>query len=413
MSVRPLNRGSIQNPTPDKKMLQQQEKAMLGESTPSLHHDDHHDHEEEDHEIYGNSNGKSKQENKPLLGGEQAGFVRKSEGQFEANSQSTGLFGKLEDRKVSMSPLDAVYESKIGFFFLKFAKYCMKVFGLLMVMLAVGLLCSNYYFYFFVTLPMMNTRTWTYMFHLIVGIYIMIAISFNYVMCVLTNPGNTPKEWVNSLDNVEEFRRDSSTVTGKKWSKWCGRCQQPKPTRAHHCHICDKCVLRMDHHCPWLNNCVGLHNHKYFVGFISFLALAAIWNFFMIAFGVFGIYTPDPGLYATWSGWLTFELVLSGSIAITMSTFSAWHLYLVITNQTTIEFQFGRMRHVGGAKPATPYVNQFDIDLKTNIQQVFGAVHNVESYLSWAKQLLLPNTSRPPSDGVNYPTIQQKENDFV
>ena len=29
----------------------------------------------------------------------------------------------------------------------------------------------------------------------------------------------------------------------------CKKCQMPKPPRAHHCSICRRCVLKMDHHC--------------------------------------------------------------------------------------------------------------------------------------------------------------------
>ena len=33
-----------------------------------------------------------------------------------------------------------------------------------------------------------------------------------------------------------------------------------------HCRACDKCVLHFDHHCKWLNNCVGAKNyHSFFV----------------------------------------------------------------------------------------------------------------------------------------------------
>lgn len=42
----------------------------------------------------------------------------------------------------------------------------------------------------------------------------------------------------------------------------CRKCISPKPQRTHHCSVCDRCVLAMDHHCPWLNNCVGYYNAR-------------------------------------------------------------------------------------------------------------------------------------------------------
>ncbi|KAK3521949.1 hypothetical protein QTP70_020052, partial [Hemibagrus guttatus] len=44
------------------------------------------------------------------------------------------------------------------------------------------------------------------------------------------------------------------TRTGSSTIRYCDRCQVIKPDRCHHCFTCDKCVLKMDHHCPCLGD---------------------------------------------------------------------------------------------------------------------------------------------------------------
>ncbi|KAF4680879.1 Palmitoyltransferase zdhhc3 [Perkinsus olseni] len=49
-----------------------------------------------------------------------------------------------------------------------------------------------------------------------------------------------------------------------------------KPYRAHHCRECRRCVYRMDHHCVWINNCVGYKNQKLFILFLSYTVIFSI-----------------------------------------------------------------------------------------------------------------------------------------
>mmetsp|Transcript_109632 Transcript_109632/g.151754 ORF Transcript_109632/g.151754 Transcript_109632/m.151754 type:complete len:129 (-) Transcript_109632:35-421(-) len=48
----------------------------------------------------------------------------------------------------------------------------------------------------------------------------------------------------------------------------CPDCFVIRTQRSRHCSVCNRCVERFDHHCPWINNCVGIRNHNYFLGYI-------------------------------------------------------------------------------------------------------------------------------------------------
>lgn len=49
--------------------------------------------------------------------------------------------------------------------------------------------------------------------------------------------------------------------------------------RAKHCQTCKHCVRRFDHHCPWIENCVGERNHRWFIIYLLVQLLALLWAF--------------------------------------------------------------------------------------------------------------------------------------
>lgn len=60
--------------------------------------------------------------------------------------------------------------------------------------------------------------------------------------------------------------------------KWC-ECNVMEKTK--HCGKCKRCIMQFDHHCPWLNNCVGSRNYRYF---FTLITSGMIWSFTHICF---------------------------------------------------------------------------------------------------------------------------------
>lgn len=120
--------------------------------------------------------------------------------------------------------------------------------------------------------------------------------------------------------------------------KACQKCQAYKPPRAHHCSACKRCVMRMDHHCPWLNNCVGIGNWKFFFLFLVYVVSGLL--MFEVLAVVRVYYLGAPGL-RTLEGVLVYG-GLCAALAFTrmVADLVLYHGRLAVRNATQLEDMF-------------------------------------------------------------------------
>ncbi|XP_076007170.1 palmitoyltransferase ZDHHC12-A [Genypterus blacodes] len=188
-----------------------------------------------------------------------------------------------------------------------------------------------------------------------------------YFAVSLMDPGfiliDTVKCVHGESEEMEKMLPQASTPRLRR----CGYCLLQQPMRAKHCHTCKQCVRRYDHHCPWIENCVGERNHRWFIVYLLVQLLALLWALLIALSGILPSVTWS--LWFRVNGFLLAALAVVGVFSVVVVVLLCCHLYLVSVNCTTWEFM---SRHrISYLKSCEAEENPFDRGVVCNLWDFF------------------------------------------
>ncbi|QRV75536.1 DHHC palmitoyltransferase [Ceratobasidium sp. AG-Ba] len=128
-------------------------------------------------------------------------------------------------------------------------------------------------------------------------------------------------------------RRPPQTPVLAEEFRYCKRDRLLKPMRTHHCRLCATCVLQYDHHCPWIGQCVGAFNRKFFLIFCFWSTWFTAWVFGTLLSQV--IIDLDDGMNL--DGQKLGVIALSGLFTAFTASLAVSHARLLCLNATTVE----------------------------------------------------------------------------
>ncbi|CAJ1061403.1 palmitoyltransferase ZDHHC3-A isoform X1 [Xyrichtys novacula] len=218
----------------------------------------------------------------------------------------------------------------------------------------------------------------------------------SHLRAMCTDPGAVPKGNA-TKEYIESLQLKPGQVVYK-----CPKCSSIKPDRAHHCSVCKRCIRKMDHHCPWVNNCVGENNQKYFVLFTMYIALISLHALVMVVFHFLNCFEDDWTKCSTFSPPATVILLIllcfEGLLfLIFTSVMFGTQVHSICTDETGIE----RLKGETGKWGKVP--------CREAMQVAFGGPFS----LSWCSPFSGLSCKRGPVEHITVPQGEIIEEDVI